>query len=297
MLHEFFYWLVNMSISAALCGIAVVLLRKLRCIPRRFSLLMWAIPLLRMTVPFGMRGRLTLMELAALLHSRQVELPETSFGTAMNHMGLADSYFPLEYPRTIIYRVFTVGGIIWLIGAAALIIAFLMIYLTTLSELKSATPAENGTFVSEKVTCPAVYGILRPRIILPVDYDAEELVLLHERTHLKRGDNLWRFIAFIAAAIHWFNPLTWLFLKLFLEDVELACDEAVLASCGEEKRKEYAMLLVCSAEKTDVFASAFGGAKLRLRAKSILSYKKLTLASIVTSALFICCVFYALLAN
>ena len=116
---------------------------------------------------------------------------------------------------------FTVGGIIWLIGAAALIIAFLMIYLTTLSELKSATPAENCTFVSEKVTCPAVYGILRPRIILPVGYKAEELVLLHERSHLKRGDNLWRFIAFTAAAIHWFNPLTWLFLKLFLEKAKI----------------------------------------------------------------------------
>jgi len=70
----------------------------------------------------------------------------------------------------------------------------------------------------------------------------------HESAHIYRKDNLWRIIAVISASVHWFNPLIWLFLKKFLEDTELACDEQVLANCGEDEKKAYAMALVDCAE-------------------------------------------------
>jgi len=64
--------------------------------------------------------------------------------------------------------------------------------------------------------------------------------------------------------------LIWLFLKKFLEDTELACDEQVLANCGEDEKKAYAMALVDCAESMGVFASPFGGAKIRVRIDRIL---------------------------
>jgi len=42
--------------------------------------------------------------------------------------------------------------------------------------------------------------------------------------------------------------------KKFLEDTELACDEQVLANCGEDEKKAYAMALVDCAESMGVFA-------------------------------------------
>lgn len=299
MLHEGFYWLVNMSISAALCGAVVLLLRRIKRIPRRFCVWLWAIPLLRMVLPFGIRGKMTLMQLTAFFHSKEIPMPELADGpfSQMNHMGLASDYFPVDYRTEALYRVFEIGGLIWLIGASALVIAFFIIYFITLSETKDAEPMGNGAYISPKVTSPAVYGIVRPRIILPSAEYATELVILHEKTHIGRADNLWRLIAFIAAAIHWFNPLAWVFLNKFLSDTELACDESVLAVCGEERKKEYALALVGCAEKKSVFAAAFGGARLRLRAESILSYKKLTAASAVAFLALIICVFYVLLAN
>ncbi len=299
MLHETFYWLVNMSISAALCGIIILLLRRIKRIPRRISVLLWAIPFLRMILPFGIRGKVTLMQLTALIHSKNIPLPvlfDESF-SQMNHMGLASDYFPVDYRTEALYRIFEIGGLIWFIGAAALVVAFFIIYFITLSEIKDAESIGNGVYISPKVTSPAVYGILRPRIIIPSADHATELILLHEKTHIRRADNLWRLIAFITAALHWFNPLSWVFLNKFLADTELACDESVLASCGEERKKEYALALIGCAEKTSVFAAAFGGARLRLRAECIMSYKKLTAASAVAFSALIICVFYVLLAN
>ena len=37
MLGEIFYWIFNMSIAASLCGLAVLLIRAIKIIPRRVS--------------------------------------------------------------------------------------------------------------------------------------------------------------------------------------------------------------------------------------------------------------------
>jgi bla regulator protein blaR1 len=51
----------------------------------------------------------------------------------------------------------------------------------------------------------------------------------------------------IGAALHWFNPLIYLFRKFFNEQCELSCDEKVINDSKIEDIKEYAMLLVKSA--------------------------------------------------
>jgi len=95
-------------------------------------------------------------------------------------------------------------------------------------------------------------------------------------------------IAVITACIHWFDPLAWVFLRYFFTDMELACDSGVLKNLNDNDKKTYAeALLSCSAGKT-YYASAFGGARTRIRIQNILSYKKLTFVSgICFAALFI----------
>ena len=57
MLDTVFYWLFNMSIVAGVCGLIIVLLRLVKKIPRRITTVLWAIPFIRMCVPFGVSGR------------------------------------------------------------------------------------------------------------------------------------------------------------------------------------------------------------------------------------------------
>jgi beta-lactamase regulating signal transducer with metallopeptidase domain len=42
-----------------------------------------------------------------------------------------------------------------------------------------------------------------------VDAEARQAALVHELTHIKRGDRRTQAIAQLACAIYWFNPLVW----------------------------------------------------------------------------------------
>lgn len=288
-----FFWIFNMSVCGSIVGLLVLLLRKIRRIPRRAIKAFWALPLIRFCVPFGLYSGFGLGKQLEALLSKSVAAP-TVFGagyfraSAVNMTSTAQDMFPVVYKKDVFGDFFRIASLVWAVGAAAVIITLFVIYFTTKAELKDAERLNGNVFVSEKVSSAAVYGIFRPKIILPKNYKESDLsvVLEHERTHIKSGDNLFRLLAFLCAAVHWFNPLVWLFLKKFSEDVEFACDEKVLRGKSEADKKHYASTLLNCAESASLFVSAFGGAKVRVRIERILSYKKMSvLASFGLGAL------------
>lgn len=300
MLSDVFYWLLNMSISASIAGCIVILLGKIQKIPRRVIQVLWVIPLFRMWIPFGMNSKYSLMSLLSHITTKSVTVYEgIADFSMMNSVMAADSYFPITYKVNLLKTVCQVAGIIWLIIMAVLLHFWSMVYVITKNEIKNASHLRDNIYLSDKVTSPAAYGILRAKIVIPEIYDEQNypFTLLHENAHIERKDNLWRVIAIITASLHWFNPLSWIFLKIFLEQLELACDETVLAQCNETEKKEYAATLVRCAENTYLFASAFGGAKLRPRIDRILSYKKISVFSTVCFILFALMVCYVLMTN
>ncbi len=123
------------------------------------------------------------------------------------------------------------------------------------------------------------------------------MILLHEKMHIRRADNLWRAVAFLIVSAHWFNPLGWVFLKQFLADLELSCDERVLAKLGEDRAQEYAHALLDSQRGKTVFAFAFGGAKIRTRIENILSFRKMTGFSLAAFAVLVGMMIWVLVTN
>ncbi len=286
---EIFYWVLNMSIAASIAGMFVLLLGKVKRLPRRFACGLWVIPFLRLWLPFGFASKYSVMGLLEKMAARTVVVYDgVKSVTGMNYISGADSYFPIVYKTQQLKMLFAAASVVWAVTGLAILIAFGVMYHITKAEMKDAAPFQDNIFISEKITSPAVYGILRPRIVLPKSYQGKnlELILAHEKLHIRHKDNLWRILAFGTAAVHWFNPFVWIFLKSFLEGLELACDERVLAKCGESQRKAYALSLVECAAHRNVFVSAFGGAKVRVRVEAILSYRKLTLFSAAALLLF-----------
>ena len=305
MLGEVFYWLFNMSLAASLVGLIVLGLRAIPRLPRRFACWLWLIPLFRMWIPVGMGSRWSLMTLLSKLTTRTVvvwERGDMSFAYT-NMVMAANSYFPVTYRINLLEHLFRTVAVIWLAVAAAILIALAWLYITTKRELRDAVHGRENIYLSDKVTSPALYGIFRPRIILPCGWESREdlaLILAHENAHARHGDNLWRVIAFVTAAIHWFNPLAWLFLHAALSDMELYCDERVLKRLAPEKQKSYALALVNSARamrEKNLFASAFGGAGIRVRIDRILNYRRLSLFSTVCFALLALVITFVLLTN
>lgn len=300
MLADVFYWLLNMSISASIAGTAVFLLNKIPIIPRRLVNILWAIPFMRMWIPIGLNSKYSLMSLISEFATRSVVVYEGSADFSMtNFVMAADTYFPVTYKAELLKNVFQIAAIVWLVVAAVLLVAVLLVYLAAKAELKDARHLRDNIYLSEKITSPSVYGIFRARIIIPQAYETENLkfILMHENTHIKRKDNLCRIIGIVTACIHWFNPLSWLFLKGFLESIEYACDDAVLRKCGEAERRSYALTLLNCIESKNLYSSAFGGARVRVRIKRILSYKKLSALSITAFSILAIVVGYVLLTN
>lgn len=299
---ELYYWIFNMSIIASLMGSLVLIVRKLRFIPHRISVFLWIIPFVRMCVPLGLNSKYSLMTLISRLTTRTVTVYQPAGQiafSATNCIMAANSYFPITYKVNIVGKIFHAAALIWIVGASAIMIALAILYAAAKCELRDPKLLENNVFLSDKVESPAVYGIVRPRIILPVSFADRDLkyVLRHEKTHIRRKDNLWRLMGFLAAAIHWFNPFSWVFLKAFLADLELACDEAAICGYNDEERKEYALTLLDCSQSTSLFASAFGGAKVRTRIDNLLSYKQMTVVSAAVFTMLILAVIYTLLTN
>lgn len=302
MLQELFYWIFNMSIVAGITTGVIALIRIVKRVPRRMMAILWIIPALRMVVPLGLSSPYSLMSMLSRITTKTVvvfqPMPGMDF-SMMNMAMAANSYFPITYKTNILHDVFATASIVWIIVVLAILLLLAVLYVTTLRELKDSEHWRENIYLSERVTSPAVYGIILPRIVLPITWADRDLdlVLIHEQTHIRRGDNLWRMLGFTLAAVHWFNPLSWIFLKMLLTDLELACDEGVLVKLGPDRRKEYALSLLDSKAGQNVFASAFGGAKIRTRIENILSYRKMKLVSLVAFVGLTLAISYVLLTN
>ena len=289
MKSDVFYWVLNLSLHGGLVCLLLWLLRLIRPIPRRTIYPLWLGAALRLTVPFAPAVPWSFMALIRQLGAREVAPPASfpMYVTTVNSIQAAQSYYPITYRTDALKELFETCALVWVIGALACLLTVAALYVMTRLELRGAAPLQKGVWSSERIVSPGVFGILRPRIIVPPGTEGKLLdyIVLHESIHKRRLDNLWRLLALTICCLHWFNPAVWFSLKLFFADMELSCDEAVLKKLPEGSRKEYALSLLSVAEGTDLFVSAFGGAKLRLRLERVLSYRRLTAGAAIIFAL------------
>ena len=151
----------------------------------------------------------------------------------------------------------------------------------------SATPAERDTLrrvfeeqkqslgvrrdiplvVTPAADCPMLAGFLRPALYLPDEALSEQeamFIFRHELTHYKRGDLWLKLLLTAAKTVHWFNPLVYLMARFAQEDIELACDDAVVRGMDGAQRRAYGETILRSAVaqvKKRALVSCFTGDK------------------------------------
>ncbi len=106
--------------------------------------------------------------------------------------------------------------------------------------------------VSPEAGSPMMMGLLRPRLMLPTeDIGERELafVLRHELTHHRRHDLWYKLALLLANGMHWFNPLIFLLRREAERDLELTCDDAVVARADAETRRAYSETLLASVHR------------------------------------------------
>jgi len=103
---------------------------------------------------------------------------------------------------------------------------------------REASPHVAGFFTSV---------VMMPPSALSWTAEARQAALVHELTHIKRGDRRTQAIAQLACAIYWFNPLVWHASAGLSRERERACDDEVLRFGA--KPSAYATLLLDLARK------------------------------------------------
>ncbi len=201
----------------------------------------------------------------------------------------------LRNQKTSVYEILSV---IWLIGAAGMLLYMGISYLRIYRKVKESAPEEKNIRICDSIDSPFILGLVRPKIYLPSDIDSEDkaFVLAHEKAHLKRFDHLWKPLGFLLLSVYWFHPLLWVAYIVLCKDIEYACDEKVLKALGIEQKKAYSTALInCSVSQKMISACplAFGENGVKGRVKSVLHYKKpafwIIIASVVISAVLAVC--------
>ena len=126
-----------------------------------------------------------------------------------------------------------------------------------------------------QVQSPLLIGFIKPCIVLPAqDFTAEQyyFILKHELIHYKHRDLFYKLILLLAAALHWFNPFIHYMVYLANHNMELYCDEQVVADNNLVYRENYSKMLlkiITEANKNNnvLLTTGFGSKSNRLKTR------------------------------
>ena len=291
MLRFLFLKIVFMSVGMSAAGVLVLLAERLfkNVISKRAVLVLWILPLILAVVPIGGAGILSgksappsrsemwtdTSETATVPLAASPELTvdgdyQTNTAVTESEPAAANTavYTPTEREMRLpdIFNVSTLAAlyfailIIIAIKNAALSVKFRIMLkefaepleCESLKECKDRVGVKGSVeMLSVPFECsPFVLGIFRPKIVVPRLGIGDE-ALMHELTHIKNRDILYLLVVRIAAAVHFFNPLVYIFQKHIKKAMELSCDESVSSLMSEAERLEYSKsILGCAAPIT-----------------------------------------------
>lgn len=299
--------ILKMSISAGFLVILIVIVRAIAMnrMPKTVFVVLWGVVLGRLIIPwsipakYGISGIINaIIREVFLLKAESMKLDAVPGKTLLKNSAYIETV--LKPSQALPFTMVWIAGII--LFAAFFTISFLRWY----REIRTAIPVKDKDLInkwlseqkikrkvrfliSDKITTPLTYGILKPRIILPKTMDFENelqlrYVLTHELIHIKRFDALWKLLMISALCLHWFNPLAWVMVILMNRDFEIACDEKVIRLYGETTRSAYALSLIRMAETKSKFTpvySSFSKNATEERIVSIMKFKKSSLMTLV----------------
>lgn len=305
MLERIFLQLLNMSFTASIV-IAFVLVARiiLHKAPKVFSYMLWSVVLFRLICPFSFESIFSLLPTKLNPISQDIlymQTPNIDTG-----IGITNQSVPViistpvpqasANPLQIWISIFSY---IWVLGVAALLVYSLIALFRLRKQLLNATLYQNNIFISSMIDTAFVMGIFYPKVYLPSDLNVAErsYILLHEQTHIKRLDHIFKLISFLVLCVHWFNPFVWIAFFLSGRNMEMSGDEAVIRRLGDEVKKDYSASLLTLATGRRIVSGtplAFGEGDTKGRIKNVLNYRKPRVWAVLIALLAVVIVVFGL---
>ena len=314
----FLRMLLENSVYSAMAAAVVLCARlALRRSPRSFSYVLWAAVFFRLLCPVQLDTGIGVIPELSSLERAVTARADAAFPAAVDGEGHAvhvshsgqpapaviqspgkpdgetvtDAKEPegrSEDPAVIV--LFTV----WAAGTAVSLSVYAVSYLRLRRRVRTAVRVGgkgSGIYESDRIDTAFVLGIFRPRVYVPLSVgsggaDSGRMLLSHERTHIRRGDNIVKPLAYLTVCAYWFSPAAWLSYFLMCRDMEMSCDEAVINDFGDRHKGGYCkMLLDFGTDKRFSTAAAFGESSAERRIYHLLRYKRPSRLAAAASAL------------
>lgn len=291
-MYEVFTKLLNMSLTASILVLIVIILRcVLKNAPKKYICILWALVAIRLICPFSISSAFSAYNVLGqenvsngqveyFEYNGKSEKPQLTFEVPVL---VNDNYDPNSmtvgtktsgiYMPTVVY--------IWLLGVIVMFSYAVASYSQLHKKVKASIKKDNHIYVCDEINSPFILGIIRPRIYLPsgISEKVRENVVAHEQAHIKRLDYIWKPLGFLLLTVYWFNPVMWVAFIFLCKDIEAACDEKVISTMDKESIVRYSeALFACAVRRRMITACpiAFGETGVKGRIKNVLNYKKPT---------------------
>ncbi len=299
MFRSLFFDALIISATMSLLSVAIMLIMKgkKRPIRSKWKCLCWTVLSLRFVLPFRSDRPLISFDLPAPKSSAAYRISELVPGIGETTQGIIDAASDAQRSASVQLSDYAV--FLWLMGVLTFSVWHIAIYIISKRRFKNQSwEAEEkiqkkaneialqmkikrkiDVYVCSERIAPVLMGIIHPCVYLRDKMtDAQlEIVLRHELMHFRRGDIIYKFILTAANAIHWFNPIVWIMMRIADKDAESACDEAVMEGSSIEERKAYCnTILDMMSIRCIPFAAAMGDRKgdIMKRFKNIMNTSK-----------------------
>lgn len=266
------------QVSASIGIILVLLLLVRSVLMKRYHAgavcLIWAVLALRLVIPLQMtvpHASVTISPPARISHNVFVQISQEGFATRQNRWQDGQE---LEQKQPNLQITFRIGEIIFLVWGMGVLgmagvqfhayqqfrrailhsghhinnsdIQNLMQSICDSMSIKHSIPL----IKTHLVNGPMLMGFLCPILLLPTGHIQKvqiEFILKHELMHYKRKDLWLKLLLCVVRCMHWFNPMVHLMTGAACEDIELACDSAVVKNMDAAQRKLYGACILNSA--------------------------------------------------
>lgn len=304
--ETFFLRAANMGITASYVILLVLLIRLLlKKAPKIYSYVLWFAVLFRLLCPVALpspvsflnllrlKGNQTVMEYIPMNIGMQGQ-PTVNYGIPALSQAIS-RVLPAGNPAASmnpLQALIPICAALWLLGIAGFAVYVLLSGKRLRQITRTAAETDINIYECEGLATPFACGLfskglfgsafLRARIYLPAHLKEEErqIVLAHERTHLRRLDPLIKGLFFAALAIHWYHPLVWAAFFTMIRDMEMSCDEAVLEQISGGLYSETLLRMAleeAGLKKVSSFGPlAFGESSVAARIKNVLRYRKVS---------------------
>lgn len=237
-----FYTVLSLGILMIVLFPVVILIRfLLRNFEKKYTIWMWWLFFLRSICPVAISSAVCIIP----MWNRKFHQILSLFGlTVHDNHGILRSWKSVFQNDISVTDTFQICSLIWIVGVAGVMIFAGFNVRKLKKELQSAKAIGDFIYESDVVSAPVRLGFLHGRLYVPTGFQTKEMTWLlpHMEIHAKEG---WkRVLVLFVMAVHWFNPVMWLYHFIWRADMEMAADDKVVLGRGEADRKSYAQGLI-----------------------------------------------------